>query len=116
MQDELALYNPDAVNCEAICCPYERIRFNADGTEVVHNNIGTIYFHQKFLGVGISAHELTHAALHYYKIVLKLPVSALDDSDETSSGFVGEAQEEFCTLVQLLVREFWVKYNKSFPD
>jgi hypothetical protein len=98
-------------DCEAICQNYERYFINPDGTETINDNIGRISFYEDFLGVGIVAHELTHAALYYFTHIMG---NKLEDTKATRNGeFAGELEEDFCTLIQVLNREFWTKYEKS---
>lgn len=99
----------DHGGCEGICRSADWYRVNEDGSEELLPCLGNIYFHKGFLGVGVVSHELMHAALRYYKKVLKYKYKDLGKVDKL--GNVSEEEEDLCFLVQCLNREFWNKYN-----
>lgn len=86
---------PKTKRFEACACYWEALTI-AGGTTTRSNCIGQVLFHQKFIGGGVVAHEMTHAALYCV-------------ASRTKKGYeLTAAQDEvLARTVHALCRAFW---------
>lgn len=67
---------------------------------IVLDGCGEIHFHQQFVGVGVVAHEMTHAARYFLESVRRMKPGSRR-WDETMARCVGD-----------LCRQFWTCYYR----
>ena len=70
--------------------------------------IGYLLFYRDWLGSGIVAHELTHAALHVWQM-RRRKFSALRYA-------LHSQQEEFCMLVENMTIDFWRGFYRKVKN
>lgn len=80
----------------ALTLPYECIV----GSKESKREIGTILFHRLRTGTGIVSHEMTHAALHYFRI----------KNDDKADFTEEKAEELLAQTVGDLTRQFFMRY------
>lgn len=95
--------------CEAICRSFERVRISKD-LEQKLPECGEILFYRGFLGAGIVAHEITHASLGFFRNVMKLDISTINNTKKGRQA--GDSEEILCELNQAMNAMFWDKFYK----
>lgn len=84
---------------EAMCMSWRRYRLHAGRWHLV-KECGAILFHQGFLGAGVVAHELAHAA---FRLAGSRPGRRVDFRSI-------QREEAYCRRLGKLVSKFWRAY------
>ena len=91
----------DPPNFEAITHGFDGVMIDKDGTETDDPCIGFLCFHMNNMGAGVVSHEMSHAALFWFKR-LHIPLARLEKDAAVA--------ERFCLAQGLMVRQFWVTW------
>ena len=81
---------------DAITLPWERY----DDSQKIQRDLGQVVFHRRRTGTGVVSHEMTHAAVHYFKL----------KNDERADFSDHKCEELLALTVGDLTRQFFTRY------
>ena len=87
-------------NTGAYVCSFQLYHIDADGGEKTLPQIGIICLHLDELGAGVVSHEMTHAALYWFRY-------SLGDYSQLEQG---DYLETVCQVQGDLTGQFWDRY------
>lgn len=79
---------------DAITLPWERYD---EGSIKILRDIGQVVFHRMRTGTGIISHEMTHAALHYFRLKNDSADFSEHKSEELLALTIGDMTRQFYT-------------------
>lgn len=85
---------------DAITLPWERYEVHGNKSSKIERDIGQVVFFRQRTGTGCISHEMTHAALHYFKL-----------KNGEGADFSDHKREELLALtIGDLTRQFYTRY------